>query len=48
MIAGASVVSVGTATFTNPAVTQQLAEGLEDYCRRHRIKKLSDITGSLL
>ena len=47
MIAGATVVSVGTATFMNPAVTAELAAGLDKYCRRNEIDKLSDITGTL-
>ena len=47
LIAGARAVQVGTANFYNPAASQQIAEGLEDYCRSHKIKDINDLVGSL-
>ena len=47
MIAGASAVSVGTATFLDPCCTVDIVSGLNSYCQRHNISKLSDIIGSL-
>jgi len=47
MIAGATVVSVGTATFVDPDVTQRIASDLKKYCERNNIDKLSSLTGSL-
>jgi dihydroorotate dehydrogenase (NAD+) catalytic subunit len=47
LIAGARAVQVGTANFYNPAASQQIALGLEQYCRSHRIKDINEIVGSL-
>ena len=47
MIAGASVVSVGTATFAEPNCTERIVKDLKDYCQRHGVGKLSDLTGTL-
>ena len=48
MLAGASAVQVGTASFFDPVATETLVEGLTTYCREHRIERLSDLTGGLL
>jgi dihydroorotate dehydrogenase (NAD+) catalytic subunit len=47
MIAGASVVSVGTAGFADPTACLKLVEGLGDYCRSNNIERLSEITGTI-
>ncbi len=47
LIAGARAVQVGTANFYHPAAAQQIAEGLEAYCRSHKIKDINDLVGSL-
>jgi dihydroorotate dehydrogenase (NAD+) catalytic subunit len=47
LIAGARAVQVGTANFYNPAVSQQIALGLERHCRFHNIKDINSIVGSL-
>lgn len=47
IIAGAAAVQVGTANFVDPLIWPKLAAGLEDYLERHRIPKLSDLTGTL-
>ena len=48
MIAGASAVSVGTATFIDPARTVKIIEGIEKYCVRKQITNLKDLVGSLV
>lgn len=45
MLAGASAVSVGTANFVNPMVTEEIIAGIEDYMIRHKIENISDIVG---
>ena len=40
-------VQVGTANFYNPAASQQVAAGLEEYCRSHRISDINDVVGGL-
>ncbi len=47
MIAGASAVQVGTASFIEPEASLRISEGIKDYCLRHSVGKVSDITGSL-
>ncbi|HYK88237.1 MAG TPA: dihydroorotate dehydrogenase [Acidobacteriota bacterium] len=47
LIAGAKAVQVGTANFYNPAASQQIALGLQDYCGSRRIEDIHEIIGSL-
>jgi dihydroorotate dehydrogenase (NAD+) catalytic subunit len=48
MLAGASAVQVGTASYFDPVATETLVEELAEYCREHRIEQLADLTGGLL
>ncbi len=48
MLAGASAVQVGTASYFDPVATEKLVEELTQYCREHRIEQLADLTGGLL
>src|ERR1700730_2314102 len=48
MLAGASAVQVGTASYFDPVATETLVEELAAYCREHRIERLSDLIGGLL
>ena len=45
ILAGASAVSVGTANFYNPYATVEIAEGIEDYMRKHQIEDIADLVG---
>lgn len=47
-IAGASAVEVGTANFVNPRATVEILAGIEAYCMRHGIQRLSELVGSLV
>jgi dihydroorotate dehydrogenase (NAD+) catalytic subunit len=47
LIAGARAIQVGTANFYNPAASQQIAQGLKDYCLSHKINNINNIIGSL-
>jgi dihydroorotate dehydrogenase (NAD+) catalytic subunit len=48
MLAGASAVQVGTASYFDPVATETLVEELAQYCRERRIERLADLTGGLL
>src|SRR6195256_4981447 len=48
MLAGASAVQVGTASYFDPVATETLVEELAEYCREQRIERLSDLTGGML
>lgn len=45
LMAGASAVEIGTANFVNPAVTQQIAEGLREYGRQKGLADIQEIIG---
>lgn len=47
MIAGASAVQVGTANFVDPFIWPKLIDGIEDYCRRHNVERVSDLVGTV-
>jgi dihydroorotate dehydrogenase (NAD+) catalytic subunit len=47
MIAGASAVQVGTASFVDPFIWSKLVDGTRDYMARHQIAHLTDLIGSL-
>jgi dihydroorotate dehydrogenase (NAD+) catalytic subunit len=47
LLAGATAVAIGTATFVQPDTAVRICGGLEAYCRKHQISRLSDLTGSL-
>jgi dihydroorotate dehydrogenase (NAD+) catalytic subunit len=47
MIAGATAVQVGTASFVDPLIWTKLLTGIQSYMERHNLTTLSDLTGSL-
>jgi len=47
IIAGASAVAVGTASFIQPDCASRIVDGIREYCVRHNVAKLSDLVGSL-
>ena len=48
LIAGASAVQVGTATFLNPTIMPSIISGLQAYLRDHQIDCVSELVGSIL
>jgi len=47
LLAGATAVEVGTASYADPCATERLAKGLESWCRSHGVEKVSCLTGAL-
>lgn len=47
LIAGATAVAVGTASFVEPDCATQVVAGLREYCLRKRIARIGELTGSL-
>jgi dihydroorotate dehydrogenase (NAD+) catalytic subunit len=47
IIAGASAVAIGTASFIEPGCTIKIIEGIKKYCARNNISNMKDIVGSL-
>lgn len=47
LLAGASAVQVGTASFADPRATERIAAGLEQWCARHHVAQVGSLTGAL-
>lgn len=47
LLAGASAVQVGTATFRDPRATGRILRDLESWCRRQQIRRLTDLIGAV-
>lgn len=47
MLAGATAIQIGTANFIDPAITVKVAEGINDYLKRHGYSSVRDIIGAL-
>jgi dihydroorotate dehydrogenase (NAD+) catalytic subunit len=45
IMAGATMISVGTANFMNPKATTEIADGIEKFMYENNIKNLSEIRG---
>lgn len=48
IIAGARAVQIGTMNFVQPSVWSRTLHGLKDYCRRHQIHALRELSGTLI
>jgi dihydroorotate dehydrogenase (NAD+) catalytic subunit len=46
-MAGATAVQVGTANFTDPYAMPKIIKGLNDWCDRHNVANVSELTGTL-
>ena len=47
LLAGATAVAVGTATFTNPNTVAEVYDGIVAYCEKHGFKSVSELIGNL-
>ena len=47
MLAGATAVQVGTASFADPRATERLVHGLESWCRSHDVARVARLTGAM-
>ncbi len=47
ILAGATAVSVGTANFTDPAVTEKIIAGIEDYMGKYQVSDISELVGAV-
>ena len=47
MMAGAVAVQVGTQNFTDTLACPKIIEGLNDWCDRHGVKQITELTGTL-
>ena len=47
MLAGSSVIQVGTANFIDPAISVKIIDGIQEYCERHDISSMDQIIGMM-
>ena len=47
MLAGATAVAVGTATFTDPSTAARVVDGIVEYCERHGFSAAKELTGAM-
>ncbi|MGA7859047.1 MAG: dihydroorotate dehydrogenase [Terracidiphilus sp.] len=47
LLAGATAVQVGTASYADPRAVERLASGLASWCRSHHVERVSSLAGSL-
>jgi dihydroorotate dehydrogenase (NAD+) catalytic subunit len=48
MLAGATAIQVGTASYWDPCATEKIVEELQTYCVEHNIQELAEVTGGLI
>jgi dihydroorotate dehydrogenase (NAD+) catalytic subunit len=48
MLAGASAVQIGTASYWDPVATEKIAAELETWCAERRIPRLAELTGGMV
>lgn len=47
LLAGASAIQIGTANFIDPAISEKVVDGIEEYLTRHGFNSVDDIIGAL-
>lgn len=47
LLAGASAVQIGTVSYADPRATERIAQDLEQWCARHHVARVADLTGAL-
>lgn len=47
ILAGATAVSVGTANFTDPTVTEKIVAGIEEYMKKYHVNDIKELIGAV-
>jgi len=47
LLAGSSAIQVGTANYIDPAISNKIIDGIEEYMDRHGVKSVVELTGSM-
>ena len=48
MLAGATAVQIGTASYWDPVATEKIVAELDTWCTEHNVARLADLTGGLV
>lgn len=47
ILAGATAISIGTANFTNPHVTEEIVDGIRNYMEEYQVKDIKELIGAV-
>lgn len=47
LLAGATAVEVGTASYADPRASERIAKGLESWCKSHQVERVASLTGAV-
>lgn len=47
LLAGASAVQIGTASYWDPCATEKIVDGVEQWCRDHHVTRIADLIGGM-
>lgn len=47
MLAGATAVQIGTASYWDPCATEKIVDGLQNWCHDHHINRIADFIGGM-
>jgi len=48
MLAGATAVQVGTASYWDPRATEKIAASVQRWCAEHEVNKIAELIGALV
>jgi len=48
MLAGATAVQIGTASYWDPCATEKIVDALQAWCVEHEVTRIADLTGGML
>jgi len=48
MLAGATAVQIGTASYWDPCATEKIVDGVEEWCRGHHVDRITDLIGGMI
>jgi dihydroorotate dehydrogenase (NAD+) catalytic subunit len=48
MLAGATAVQIGTASYWDPCATEKIVDGLDSWCRDHHVTRIADFIGGMI
>jgi dihydroorotate dehydrogenase (NAD+) catalytic subunit len=48
MLAGASAVQIGTASYWDPCATEKMVDGVAQWCRDHHVARITDLIGGMI
>jgi dihydroorotate dehydrogenase (NAD+) catalytic subunit len=48
MLAGATAVQIGTASYWDPCATERMVDQLQEWCVEHKVVRIADLTGGMV